>query len=83
MLPISVPTAIAVTPGPSGFALKAPCEEQERKFYFQWLRSYLRSQGVKDRAVWKAVQRKGWMYRFPLPTSTTRLLRRAAGRLSR
>jgi glycosyltransferase involved in cell wall biosynthesis len=58
-------------------------EEEERRFYFQWLRTYLGSQGVTDASVLKAVWRKGWMYRFPLPSSVTRLLRRAANRLSR
>jgi glycosyltransferase involved in cell wall biosynthesis len=57
-------------------------EEEERRFYFQWMRGYLRSQGVTDPSVWKAMRRKGWIYRFPLPASATRLLRRACRRLA-
>jgi glycosyltransferase involved in cell wall biosynthesis len=60
-----------------------PREEEERRFYFHWLWGYLRSQAVADPAVWKAMRRKGWMYCIPLPTSMTRLLRRAANRLAR
>lgn len=58
-------------------------EEQERQFYFRWLRSYLRSQGVSDPVVRRAMRRRGWMYRLPVSASMTRLLRRAANRLSR
>lgn len=57
-------------------------EEQERRFYFHWLRGHLRSQGISDPSVWAAT-RKGWFYRLPLPASMTRLLRRVASRLSR
>jgi len=58
-------------------------EELERKFYFRWLRGYLRSEGIADPAIWKAVRRAGWMYWGPLPASLTRLLRRAGNRLGR
>lgn len=58
-------------------------EEQERQFYFRWLRSYLRSQGVSDPVVRRAMRRRAWMYRLPVSASMTRLLRRAANRLSR
>ena len=60
-----------------------PREEEERRFYFRWLRNYLRSQSVTDPSVWKAMRRKGWMYRLPLPAPLTRLIRRAAKRFSR
>lgn len=58
-------------------------EEQERRFYFQWLRAYLRSQGVTDDAVWRVLRRTAWMYRLPLPASITRSLRRVENRLFR
>lgn len=58
-------------------------EEQERRFYFQWLRAYLCSQAVNDAAVWKALRRKAWMYRLPLHAWITRSLRRAENRLFR
>jgi glycosyltransferase involved in cell wall biosynthesis len=58
-------------------------EEQERRFYFQWLGAHLRSETIADAAVWKAFRRKAWMYRLPLPASITRLLRRAENRLFR
>lgn len=58
-------------------------EEAERRFYCQWLRKYLRDQGIRDAIVWKAVQRKSWPYWLYLPRSVTRLLRRIDNRLSR
>ncbi len=58
-------------------------EELELKFYFQWLRRFLRASKCKDAAVWKAARRAGWMYWLPLPPSLTRLLRRVANRLRR
>lgn len=58
-------------------------EEQERRFYFQWLRAYLRSQAVTDAAVWKILRQRAWMYRLPLPALITRSLRRAENRLFR
>ena len=42
-------------------------EERDLKFYFQWLRRFLKERRVKDQAVWKAVRRAGWMYWWPLP----------------
>jgi glycosyltransferase involved in cell wall biosynthesis len=58
-------------------------EEEERRFYFRWLQSYLCQEKITDPAVWNAMRRKGWMYRLPLPALITRLLRRVANRLSR
>jgi glycosyltransferase involved in cell wall biosynthesis len=58
-------------------------EEAERRFYFRWLRGYLRSMGVKDPATWRAVRREAWMYWLPLPNFVTRILRRGANRLRR
>lgn len=58
-------------------------EEQERRFYFCWLHSYLRAEKITDPIVWRAMHCKSWMYRLPLPPSLTRLIRRAVKRLSR
>lgn len=58
-------------------------EERERKFFFRWLDTYLRTIPSADSEVSNAVFRKAWMYRFPLPSWITRLLRRAGKRLSR
>lgn len=58
-------------------------DERGRQFYFRWLRQYLRTTGITDPSVWKAVRRTGWMYRFPLPAPATKLLRRAGNRLVR
>lgn len=58
-------------------------EEQERRFYFHWLRNHLRSHAISDPFVWKAMRRKAWMYRIPLPASMTRFLRRAGNRVFR
>jgi glycosyltransferase involved in cell wall biosynthesis len=58
-------------------------EEAERRFYFRWLREYLRSMGVKDCAIWRVVRRQAWMYWLPIPNTVTRVLRRATNRLQR
>lgn len=58
-------------------------EEKERRFYFRWLYSYLRAEKITNPEIWRAMRRKGWIYRLPLPASITRMLRRAANRLSR
>lgn len=58
-------------------------EEHGRRFLFHWLHNYLRDQSITDPAVWKALRRKAWMYRLPLPASITKLLRRAENRLFR
>ncbi|HEY2466588.1 MAG TPA: glycosyltransferase [Terracidiphilus sp.] len=58
-------------------------EEDERRFYFHWLRNYLRTKAVTDPRIWKAVRRKGWMYSVPLPSRVTHLLRRIINRLNR
>lgn len=65
------------------FRTQGNLEERERRFYFRWLEAYLRSQAVTDPAVWKVMRRRAWMYRFPLPVSITRSLRRAENRLLR
>lgn len=56
-------------------------EERELKFYFQWLRRYLLDSRCKDKAVWKAARRAGWIYWWPLPNEAVRLLRRVVNRL--
>jgi glycosyltransferase involved in cell wall biosynthesis len=58
-------------------------EETERRYFFCWLRAYLRAIGVKDSAIWRAVRREAWMYWLPLPNFVTRILRRGANRLRR
>lgn len=57
-------------------------EELERRFYFLWLRQYLRDQAIDDPEIWKAVRKTAWMYWLPLPGSVTRLIRRVQHRLS-
>jgi len=56
-------------------------EESARKFYFRWLKRYLRSQDIADPDIWRAVRRKFWVYSLPLPLSSTRFLRRIANRI--
>lgn len=58
-------------------------EELERRFYFRWVRRYLRQRGISDRELWKTIRRVAWAYWLPLPTAATRLIRRIQGRLSR
>ncbi len=53
-------------------------EELELKFYFQWLRRFLRERNCSNPVVWKAARRAGWMYWLPLPHSFTRFIRRMA-----
>ena len=56
-------------------------EESARKFYFRWLKRYLRSHNIADPDIWRAVRRKAWAYDLPLPPSLTRLAKRIANRL--
>lgn len=56
-------------------------EEDERRFYFQWLQNYLKRQGVNDPRVLQAVRAAGWPHSLPLPASLTHLLRRVRNRL--
>lgn len=58
-------------------------EEDERRFYFQWLRAYLSEHPVADADTLKSIRRRAWPYWMPLPNTVTRLLRRAANRFSR
>ncbi|HVZ85092.1 MAG TPA: glycosyltransferase [Terracidiphilus sp.] len=44
-------------------------EEAARRYYFQWLRDYLRQQAVHDPAIWRAVRRESWFYALPLPAA--------------
>lgn len=55
-------------------------EELELKFYFQWLRRFLLESKCKDRTVWKAARRAGWLYWCPLPHHVTLFLRRVNNR---
>lgn len=56
-------------------------EENERRFYFEWLRRYLRTYGVTDPKVWKAVRSAGWTHRLHMPSSASRMVRRIQNRL--
>jgi glycosyltransferase involved in cell wall biosynthesis len=58
-------------------------EEAERRFYFQWLRGYLSEYPIANIEISKMIHGKAWPYWIPLPNTVTRLLRRAANRLSR
>jgi hypothetical protein len=58
-------------------------EEYERRFYFRWLRHYLREKRVANPDIWKVVRSLAWPYWLHLPASTTRLIRRAQSRLWR
>lgn len=51
-------------------------EELELKFYFQWLRRFLLERNCKEKAVWRATRRAGWMYWWPLPHHVTWTIRR-------
>jgi glycosyltransferase involved in cell wall biosynthesis len=56
-------------------------EEDERRFYFRWLRRYLIQQGITDIRIWQAVRKTAWPYWLPLPAWMTRIGRRAQNRL--
>lgn len=64
-------------------ALGTNRDEHGRRFYFQWLRGYLRSHAVLDPSVGKAMRNKGWMYLLKFPAPITKQLRRVASRLGR
>lgn len=56
-------------------------EEAARRFYFRWLRRYLRGQGVQDAEIARAVRRESWFYVLPLPLA--RVYRRVSGKIRR
>lgn len=56
-------------------------EEASRRFYFRWLKDYLRQQAVRDPAIWRAVRKESWFYALPLPVA--KFLRRVVRKLSR
>jgi glycosyltransferase involved in cell wall biosynthesis len=56
-------------------------EEAARRFYFEWLRRYLREQGVRDAEIARAVRRESWFYALPLPVA--RFYRRLRGKMQR
>lgn len=58
-------------------------EEAARRFYFQWLREYLSEHPIANGEILKTIRCRAWPYWMPLPNTVTRLLRRAANRLSR
>ena len=42
-------------------------EEAARRFYFRWLRAYLRAHGPVGAEILRAVRRESWYYALPLP----------------
>ena len=58
-------------------------EEAAFRFFFRWLRQYLRRQRISDPELLRAVRKKAWQYWLPLPAPVTRFIRRVENRLSR
>ena len=58
-------------------------EESARRFYFDWLKQYLKDHSIADPAIWRAVRKESWAYHLPLSPSLVRLARRIANRLQR
>jgi glycosyltransferase involved in cell wall biosynthesis len=58
-------------------------EVPELRFYFRWLRRYLRRQPNTDPVILKAVRRKGWYYWLPLPVFVVWAIRRIVNKISR
>lgn len=58
-------------------------EEAALRFFFRWLRQYLRRQHISDPQLLRAVRKKAWQYWLPLPAPATRFIRRVENRLSR
>ena len=58
-------------------------EEDERRFYFRWLKRYLERKDVKDPQIWKAVREVAWPYWLPLPSWMTLFAGRLRNRLRR
>jgi glycosyltransferase involved in cell wall biosynthesis len=58
-------------------------EESARRFYFRWLRRYLREHHIADQDIWKAIRREAWMYSLPIPAFASKFLRRISNRLLR
>lgn len=58
-------------------------EDAARRFFFCWLRRYLRKRAIKDRKIHAALRRQTWVYSVPLPLFALRVLRRIANRLAK
>jgi glycosyltransferase involved in cell wall biosynthesis len=46
--------------------VKAGQAHTARRFYFDWLRQYLRSQNIEDAQIWRLIDRRSWRDRHPL-----------------
>jgi glycosyltransferase involved in cell wall biosynthesis len=55
--------------------------EAERRYFFAWLKRYLRQNKIEQPEVWRAVRRESWFYSLPIPNATVGLIRRLQNRL--
>lgn len=58
-------------------------EEAARRFYFKWLKQYLKLHGVVDQEIWSAVCKQDWYYWLPLPVAVAKLMRRIVNKILR
>ncbi|MGO8760261.1 MAG: glycosyltransferase family 2 protein [Terracidiphilus sp.] len=52
-----------------------------RRFFFRWLKGYLRQHAINDREIWRIVRKESWFYCLPLHVAS--LLRRAQWKIAR
>ncbi len=62
-------------------ALNTSTDEAARRFYYRWLRGYLKREKIVDMRVWAALRRSEWSYRLPFPAAFSNFVRRAVRRL--
>ncbi len=46
--------------------VKAGHDHAARRFYFEWLRQYLRTHNIDDAEIWRLIDRRSWRDRHPL-----------------
>ena len=54
-----------------------------RRQYLNWLDAYLKAQGVRDAAVWRALRAQQWPYQHPILARLRALVARVQGRAAR
>jgi glycosyltransferase involved in cell wall biosynthesis len=57
--------------------------EAERRYYFTWLKRYLRRSKIVEPEIGRAVHKESWFYSVPIPDSAVSLIRRIQNKLTR
>ncbi len=56
-------------------AIRDGSDERSRKFFCEWMRSYLQQHKITDPEIWKLLEKKTWPYRHPALHHIVRTIR--------